>query len=299
MTAGGIALLILLVANIALFMWLGGVPVQSLGAASSTKRSALSIAIFASVLALFPAGVMGPAVLIPLAVVALAVLILMRHGVTRRQVAYAGFLGIVAAVGGTIAWLGSRNAGDLLFALFQLPLVVFALLAGWAIAQKMGWTALGIGLSRFISRGAAAAVRSFGFGIVLALPWAMGNIAGGLFAGDAYHRWWQPLAALQPGIAEEAWGRVFVIALLYLLYRRFAKARPAIIAAAVVGALWFAWLHAPLNPFATVVMAAIYVAPMALVWMRRDVETAIGFHFSADLVRFTGAYLAFHGLWFS
>ncbi|HYM96616.1 MAG TPA: hypothetical protein VET26_04915 [Candidatus Sulfotelmatobacter sp.] len=41
---------------------------------------------------------------------------------------------------------------------------------------------------------------------VIALPWAFGNIAGGLFAGDAYRTVWQPLSALQPGIAEEAWG---------------------------------------------------------------------------------------------
>ncbi|HYM96617.1 MAG TPA: hypothetical protein VET26_04920 [Candidatus Sulfotelmatobacter sp.] len=43
--AGGIAMLILLAANVALFLWLGAVPVRSLPATPSTRRSALAVAV--------------------------------------------------------------------------------------------------------------------------------------------------------------------------------------------------------------------------------------------------------------
>ncbi len=299
MTNGGIALLMLLAANIALFAWLPGAPVRSLPSVASTHTGPLSLAILLIVLALFPAGVIGPAVLVPVGLAALVTLVLLRENLTRHQILYATVLGVVAAGAGTLDWLVTKNSGDLFFSLVQLPLVLVALLAGWAIARHVGWTAAGIGISRFLSAGAPAALRSFLFGMIVALPWALGNIAGGLYAGDSFRTFWQPLSALRPGIAEEAWGRVFMIAVIYLVLSRFAKAQPALILAGVIGGLWFAWLHAPLNPIGTILLAAIYTAPMIVLWLRRDVETAIGFHFSADLVRFMAAYLAFQGLWFS
>ncbi|HYM96615.1 MAG TPA: hypothetical protein VET26_04910 [Candidatus Sulfotelmatobacter sp.] len=53
-----------------------------------------------------------------------------------------------------------------------------------------------------------------------------------------------------------------------------------------------------MNPVATVLMAVVYAAPIVLLWLRRDLETAIGFHFCTDLARFLAAYVAFQGWWF-
>lgn len=43
--------------------------------------------------------------------------------------------------------------------------------------------------------------------------------------------------------------------------------------------------------------AIVYVAPIIVTWLRPDLETAMEFHFCADLVRFGAAYLALRVLW--
>ena len=106
------------------------------------------------------------------------------------------------------------------------------------------------------------------------------------------------LAAFRPGVAEEAWGRVFVIAALYWAFRRYARAQPAILAAAVLGTYWFAFIHVPFSPVAAVLFAAIQVLPITFLWLRRGLEVAIGFHVCLDPVRFLASYLAVQDVWF-
>lgn len=75
------------------------------------------------------------------------------------------------------------------------------------------------------------------------------------------------------------------------LDQRGVRARTAIVATALVGTYWFAFLHAPLSP-------VVGLLPMAYLWLRRGLETAIGFHVCVDIVRFLAAYVAFAGIWF-
>jgi hypothetical protein len=82
--------------------------------------------------------------------------------------------------------------------------------------------------------------------------------------------------ALHPGVAEEAGARVFIIPLLYWVFHSFARARTAIVAAALVGTYWFAFLHAPLSPVVVLLLATIQVLPMTYPWLRRGLEAAIG-----------------------
>jgi hypothetical protein len=133
-------------------------------------------------------------------------------------------------------------------ALAQAPLVLVTLLAGWAIARRTGWEDAWIGRSTFVSESTTTSLRDFGLGFLLAAPWAFGNIATGPFEEDNYQVGWLVLAAFRPGVAEEAWGRVFVIAALYWAFRRYAQAQPAILAAAVLGTYWFAFIHVPFKP---------------------------------------------------
>jgi hypothetical protein len=137
--------------------------------------------------------------------------------------------------------------------------------------------------------------------MALRLPWALANVAAGseLVKQDAIQQWWEPVRALQPGIAEEAWGRAFMIPFLLLVFKRSARARVALWTAVLVAVAWFAWLHVPLNPVATVLLGLLFVLPMAILWLRRDLESAIGFHLTSDLVRFLASYLFVHRLWFA
>jgi hypothetical protein len=44
-------------------------------------------------------------------------------------------------------------------------------------------------------------------------------------------------------------------------------------------------------------IGTLYALPTAYVWLWRGLETAIGFHFCLDLVKFAVAYLFNRGLW--
>jgi hypothetical protein len=195
-----------------------------------------------------------------------------------------------------VEWLASSSG--LAEALAQAPLVLATLLAGWAIARRTGWEDAGIGRSTFLSEGTTKSLRDFGLGFLLAAPWAFGNIATGPFEEDNYQAGWLVLAAFRPGVAEEAWGRVFIITALYWAFRRYARAQPAVLAAAGLGTYWFAFIHVPFNPVAAVLFAAIQVLPITFLWLRRSLEVAIGFHVCLDLVRFLASYLAVQDVWF-
>lgn len=251
-----------------------------------------------AVLALFPIGAAGLIVLVPVGLAAAVVVGLLRQRPSRREIGWAIMLGAVAAAGGLIEWRASGQPQDLGIALAQLPLVLLTLLAGWAIAERVGWRAAGIGPSLSPAHGMRVALRDFGFGVLLAAPWAFGNIAAGPFEEDDLRAGWHVLAAFHPGVAEEAWARVFMIALLYWAFRRYARARVAILVAAVVGTYWFAFLHAAFNPLTVILLGTIQVLPMTYLFLRRGLEAAIGFHVCIDLIRFLAAYLDSAGIWF-
>ena len=297
--AGSVAVLLQLAATAGLLYSLGRIPTETLTAAPVTRRGALGVAIGLVVLALFPIGATGLLVLVPVGVAAAIVLLVLRRpSMSGREIGWAAALGGLAAGGGLLGWLASGHSRDLGIALAQLPLVLLTLLAGWELARRVGWHQAQIGPSVYPSQGVKSALREIGFGFVVAAPWALGNIAAGPFEQDDFRAGWQVLTALHPGVAEEAWARVFVIALLYWVFRRYARARTAVMIAALLGTYWFAFLHAPSNPVIVVLLGTIQVLPMTFLWLRRSLEAAIGFHVCVDLVRFLAAYLAFQGVWF-
>lgn len=293
---GSVAVLGQLAVTVALLRWLGPVPVGSLPAAVRTRRWALALSLALAILALFPIGAVGLVVMAPVGAAAIVVLAVLRPRPSGQEIGYALVLGVLATTGGLLEW--SASAGTLGTALAQLPLAVLALLGALAIARRVGWAEADIASITYLGGGAGPALRNFGLGFVLAAPWAFGNIATGPFEEDHFTAGWQVLAALRPGIAEEVWIRAFVISLLYWAFRRYARARTAVLAAALLGTYWFAFLHAPGNPVVALLLAAVQLLPMTIAWLRRGLEAAIGFHFCVDLVRFLAAYLAFSGVWF-
>ena len=109
----------------------------------------------------------------------------------------------------------------------QLALVATCLPAGWAMLNVSGLAQAGLGRMLLLSEGWRAALlgvaarRSAG-----RCPGHCSTVVMGGSNNDVGVRsWWQPFVAIQPGIAEEAWGRVFLVPLLYLLLRRFAAAQ--------------------------------------------------------------------------
>jgi len=173
---GSVAIVAQLAATVALLAWLGPVPTTRQGVAPVTSRRRLTLAITLAVVVLFSAGAAGLIVLVPIGVAAGVVLAILRPRPSVREIGFALALSLLAMAGGLLDWLASGRTSDLGMAA-QLPLVVLTLLARWAIANRVGWVPLGIGPTTFLTSGAARALRDFGLGLLLAVPWALGYIA--------------------------------------------------------------------------------------------------------------------------
>lgn len=287
-------LLALLACTAALLRWLPGPAVPATAGAARTARGTFALLAGLAALLLFPLRTLiGPPLLFGFPVAALLVLALARRRPTGAEGGYALGLALVAGLAG----LGARwvDFPPAVWGALQVALVLPGLLAGWALLERAGLLAAGVGRSLALAGGAAAAARGFGRGCLLALPWALANVAiGGAARDDWVRAWWQPLLAIQPAIAEEAWGRVLLVPLLFLGLRRVARPGPALVAAVLIAGYWFAYLHTPGGPGAlpaTLLLGTLYSLPLAALWLRGGLEMAIGFHFCVDLVRFAAAYL--------
>jgi hypothetical protein len=241
----------------------------------------------------------GPPLLFGFPVVAVAVLIPLRSKITRKETLYALGLSLIAGVTGLGAeWV---SFPPVVWSILQVLLVSTGLLAGWATLRHTGLSEQGIGYSRFLSEGTASALRGFLQGTLISLPWALGLVVmGGSASATWVGHWWQPLLAINPGIAEEAWGRVLLVPLLFLLLRRVSCTRIAFTTALVIIGYWFAYLHTSGGIdglFSTMMIGTLYILPVSYICLYRDLETAIGFHFWLDFVKYTVAYLLNTGLW--
>jgi hypothetical protein len=288
-----ISLLVLFLCTGALLMWIPN-PVYDLPSERPTRRWRLSLLVLITAVILFTLRTLvGPPLLFGLPVIALVALILLRRQVVTRDLRYAVFLAMIAGVAGLAAgWI--TEFSPLAWALLQVLLVLTGFLAGWAILRHSGLAEQGIGKSLVLSTGAGRGALGFLLGMLIAVPWALSNLVMGGSAGEVWvSSWWQPLVAIQPGIAEEAWGRLLVVPLLFLLFRMAARPRTALTAALVLAAYWFAYLHTPGGIEAipsTLIIGTFFSLPVSYLCLYRDLETAIGWHFLVDFVKFAYAF---------
>jgi hypothetical protein len=149
---------------------------------------------------------------------------------------------------------------------------------------------------RLLNGNYTKAGKSFLLGCVLAVPPALLNaIAMRLEAPSEFDRlfdrWWEPLYALQPGILEEIWARLLLTTLLYALLRPTSNDRPqrALIWALMIAAFVHGMAHYPgsiRNPLEGIYITLMYGLPLGLLYVKRDLEQAIAYHFFVDVVRF-------------
>jgi hypothetical protein len=238
-----------------------------------------------------------------LPVIAVIALILLRQSLEKREFLYAIALALLVGVTGQ----GPGRipfASPVLWSILQVFLVPTSLLAGWSILRYTGLRQEDVGRSRFLSDGVAAAFKAFISGIIIAVPWAFMNVfmAGSNLEAWALRdgwikAWWQPVLALQPGISEEAWGRLFLVPLFFLIFRRVSQPRAAFTAALYVVGYWFAFLHTSGGWGGiqnAVMLGTLYGLPLSYLCLYRDLETAIGFHFWVDFIRFAFAFVLFN-----
>lgn len=238
----------------------------------------------------------GLTVLFALPLIGLIVLVVLRRQMDKREIIYALGLGAIAGIAALAA--GINFISPAVWAILQLCLVLVGLPAGWSILRQYGLLQTGVGRSRLISDGLVSALISFGQGIVLCFPWMLSAVVlGSSTSGTWVQAWWQPLTALQPAIAEEAWGRMLLIPLVYIVLRRFAKTQTVLTAAIIVVSYAFAYWHTSSNLdwFTTIMMGTLLVLPLSFLCLYRDLESAIGFHFGYDFGTALIPFLLFQG----
>jgi hypothetical protein len=244
--------------------------------------------------------VAGEYILFLLPVVAAAILWWLKPQLDKREWSYATWLALIAGGTGVGArWISFIT--PLQWGLLHVPLTLLSLLAGWSILRRFGLLQQGIGRSRYLTAGLWPGVQSFLLGILLGTPWALASVVMGSAEGGTsawVESWWQPFIALQPGIAEEAWGRLLLVPLVFLLFRRVAPNRTAFSVTLIVMTYWFAYLHVSGNVVSalvsTLIVGSLLCLPISIVCLYYDLETAIGFHFWMDFFKFAFALLVFN-----
>ncbi len=291
-------LVVMLLCTVALSIWIPN-PIQEQPTERPTRKGLLFLLILLSMGALFAVrDVVGRPLLFGLPVIAILILIVLKHPLEKREVLYVLALALLSGATGLGAgWITFVSPS--IWAILQVFLVLTGLLAGWGILQRAGLQQEGVGKSRFLSDGAGVAFKAFMSGILIALPWAFLNVLLGSSKGETWVKaWWQPILALQPGIAEEAWGRILLVPLLFLVFRLVSQPRIAFTAALYVVAYWFAYLHTPggVNAIpSTLIIGTLYALPVSYLCLYRDLETAIGWHFWTDFIKFVFAFILFRG----
>lgn len=248
----------------------------------------LTVALTLGILLLLGVGLIispGASLLAATCLIALAMAITWRSQVSRRVV----LLGLAA---GLIVGLGIRllEYGQLSWAFLNAIVVPPVFVAGALLLQRSKLSQV-----RLLAGQCRRGLHGFAWGCVLAAPAAILNLLGNVQAGDTWVvHWWQPLAALDPAIAEEIWARLFLTTLVYAMLRPVSNSRPggALCVAVLLSSLAHAFAHSGINPIGLLIGGILYGAPTGLLFVKRDLEHAIGYHFFIDGLRYLAALIA-------
>ncbi len=140
-------------------------------------------------------------------------------------------------------------------------------------------------------------IASFFWGCLLFIPLGLTNAAD--VARDVtsawtwVDEWWMPLVTpLNSAISEEIWFRLLLLSLFYFLLRPAFPRQPAVIMiiAVLINGIAFGLLHER-TMYGFLVTGLLYSVPMAVVFVRRDWEHAVGSHYMINMVATLMAFL--------
>jgi hypothetical protein len=152
---------------------------------------------------------------------------------------------------------------------------------------------------RLAEREWAVAGRSLLLGAVLGIPFAALNVLlnqrSGLRVPGLYDVAAVSFVALLPAILEETAFRLLFLGLALAILSRFLPWKTAVCSAILMSVVFHMAPHVPdmiaSNPVSALVsvliMSIVYGLPITLLAYKRDVETALGFHWVIDAVKFT------------
>lgn len=183
-----------------------------------------------------------------------------------------------------------------IFMIIYLSMVPFLFVAGVILLRLISFTKIQAVQGNYFK-----SIKGFFIGCILAFPPSLLNIFGGSGQQDLWIiQWWEPiLAAFIPAICEEVWARLFLVSLIAVLLipRKEEKIAQIIILAVIIGAIVHGLSHIPsqliLGPagISYLIIGMLYGVPMGMLFVKKDLEHAIGYHYFIDLIRFLVAFL--------
>lgn len=226
---------------------------------------------------------------VSLALIAVYIIFKWHRRLRARLIVLGLAAGLIAGAAQVVQIADSGDPFDVFWAVLQTMAVPPLFIGGGLLLAHTG-----IGRNRLLEGKYLVASLSFLSGCLLYLPLALVNTVGGAHAGYTWmNALWKPLAfSWLPAIAEETWARMFLIILCYALLRPVTNERPhrAVIAAVLLSAIAHGLVHGPTlsNLFET---GLIYLLPMAVLFVKRDWEHAVGAHYVVNLLPFLAVFL--------
>ena len=205
----------------------------------------------------------------------------------RREISLSAvLLGLAVAMiafWGGLGFYQNQYIGELeffLFLLFVIPMFV----AGGLLNKRTGL----VGSQLYIGQYKKAGV-SFLWGCLLFIPLGLTNAATGSPGPwmTWVNRWWLPWSqSFFSGIVEEAWWRLFLVSLSYLLLRPAFNKYPvvAIICATLFSAIPFGLGHGGTLQERFLIIGLLYGLPLAVAFVKRDWEHTIGAHYMINMI---------------
>ncbi len=172
-----------------------------------------------------------------------------------------------------------------------LILVPLMFVAGGLLVERTGLSSV-----RLHSDSYKRIFQSFLWGCLMFVPLGLANAAAGS-PGSGFSwvdQWWMPVwLPLFSGISEEIWHRLLLVTLIYFLLRPLLRKRAlcAVFAAMLFSAITFGLGHGhTLHNFLTTGM--LYGLSMAVVFVKRDLEHAVGAHYMINMIPWLMVFLS-------
>lgn len=239
----------------------------------------VGVALLLALTALFDEG--GPILRLLMMIATGPILVLWRREIRLRPVILGLVVAVIAFLGGLPFWKNGFISQSTFVSLLAFTPPMF--IAGGLLLQRTG-----LGGSQLHAGRYGKALGSFLWGCLLFVPLGLFNAADGSPGGNItwVTRWWIPLSLPWfSGITEEAWFRLFLVSLCYLLLRPAFGKRPAlpVVLAILFSAITFGLGHGrTVDQFLTT--GLLYGLPMAVVFARRDWEHAVGAHYMINMI---------------
>ena len=231
---------------------------------------------------LFVAAFFAPGIQLPLLILAtIWILIVWRREIGLPAVGLGFAVTIIAFLAG-LPFYQNQYIGKGFFIgllVFVMPMFV----AGGLLSKRTGLVGSQLYAGRF-----KKAVVSFLWGCLLFIPLGLIDTAAGGSIGMTWvNRWWIPLS--QPwysGIVEETWSRLFLVSLCCLLLRPAFSKHPAIaiVCAVLFSAITFGLGHGGTLQERLLITGLLYGLPMAVIFVKRDWEHAVGAHYMTNMI---------------